>query len=138
MNELNVRAVVVGSLVDTIGTLIVGLLLEGAVAVSTGVTSGEELTAVFDASVSLQIVQLALGLAMTAIGAFVAAWLARGTERLHAFAVGVVSTLIGFVFVFSAPEASPFWAQAAGLILTIPAAYLGGEARLRTAARQPP
>ena len=41
-----------------------------------------------------------------------------------------VGAAIGFLFVFTTPEMAPFWAEAAGLLLTIPAAFLGGEARL--------
>lgn len=130
MSDLKTRAVIVGALVDTIGTLIVGVLFDAVVTVTTGISTAEELAAAYTGSVALQAVQLGLGLAMTGVGAYVAAWLAHGAERPHAFAVGVISTVIGFVFVFSAPDASPFWVQAAGLLLTIPAAYVGGEVRL--------
>ncbi len=128
-SELVVRAVVIGSLVDTIGTLVAGLLFEAAVSASSAVSSADELAALVYASVPLQLAQLALGLSLTAIGAYVAATLAKKEPRLHAFAVGVVSTGISFVFVFSAPEGAPFWAEAVGLLLTIPAAFVGGEVR---------
>jgi putative flippase GtrA len=59
----------------------------------------------------------------------------KGTERLHAFAVGVLSTVVGFTVVFAAPETQPFWSQAASLILTIPAAFAGGEIRRATMGR---
>lgn len=128
-SALVLRAVVIGSLVDTIGTLIAGLVFDGAVTAAYSASSPDELSALVYASVPLQLAQLALGLALTAIGAYVAAFVAKKEARLHAFAVGVVSTGIGFVFVFSAPEGAPFWAEAAGLLLTIPAAFLGGEVR---------
>ncbi len=129
-SDLNVRAVVVGALVDTIGTLIVGLLFDAAVSAAYASPSADALAAMVYHSVPLQLAQLALGLALTAIGAYVAAHLAKKEPLLHAFAVGVISTGVGFIFVFSAPEGAPFWAEAAGLILTIPAAFLGGEIRL--------
>ncbi len=132
-SDLQLRAVVIGSLVDTIGTLVVGLLFDAAVGSATSVSSPDAFAALVYDSVPLQLAQLALGLALTAIGAYVAARLATKEPLLHAFAVGVISTGIGFVFVFSAPEGAPFWAEAAGLILTIPAAFLGGEIRRLTA-----
>lgn len=133
MSELKVRAVLIGSLVDFGGTFVAGSLFIAGVAVVTGATTQEQLARVIDASTTLLGASLALGLLMTLLGAYVAARLAPGAERLHAFAVGVVSTLIGFSSVFAAPDASPFWAQAAGLVLTVPAAFAGGELRRATA-----
>ncbi|MDE3111747.1 MAG: hypothetical protein KGN00_05020 [Chloroflexota bacterium] len=128
-SDLNVRAVVIGALVDTIGTLIVGLLFDAAVSAAYAAPSPDALAAMVYHSVPLQLAQLALGLALTAIGAYVAAHIAKKEPLLHAFAVGVISTAIGFIFVFSAPEGAPFWAEAAGLLLTIPAAFVGGQVR---------
>lgn len=127
--DLDLRAIVIGSLVDNVGTLLVGLAFDAAVSTSSSIADPTELAAMVYASVPLQIIQLALGLALTATGAFVAATIAKKDPRLQAFAVGVVSTAIGFIFVFSAPEGAPFWSEAAGLLLTIPAAFVGGELR---------
>jgi hypothetical protein len=124
------RAVIIGTLIDNAGTLIVNAAFGAVIAQVTGATSVEDLSTVIEGSITLQIVQLALGLSLTAVGAYVAAVLAKGNERTNAFGVGALSTLIGFLFVFTAPESAPFWAQAVGLLLTIPAAFLGGEIRL--------
>ncbi|MEK6620811.1 MAG: hypothetical protein AABZ26_07560 [Chloroflexota bacterium] len=135
MIGLDVRAVLVGSLVDISGSIVVGgaiLAFAGAVM---GATSPEQLSAAFDGSTGLQALSLVLGLAFVSLGAYVAARVARTAERLHAFAVGIISTTVGFAFVFAAPESSPFWYQAVSLILTIPAAFAGGEVRLLTAPR---
>jgi cytochrome bd-type quinol oxidase subunit 2 len=129
ITDLDARAIVTGALVDNLGTLIAGLIFDALVSGTSGTTDTNALSAMVYASVSLQLVQLAFGLAFTAIGAYVAATVARKEPRLQAFAVGVVSTAIGFIFVFSAPEGAPFWSEAAGLLLTIPAAFLGGEIR---------
>lgn len=134
MSDLKPRAVLMGSLVDIAGTFVVSGLFFAAVGTASGAASADELVRIIDASAQLQLASIALGLAMTAGGAYVAARLAPAHERLHAFAVGVISTLLGFSFVFASPEASPFWAQATSLILTIPAAFVGGELR-RAAAR---
>lgn len=135
MSDLKVRAVLIGSLCDTLGTFILAGLFFAALGSTTGAASAEELNRIYEGSVPLQIATLSLGLVTTAAGAYVAALLATGAERLHAFAVGVVSTAIGFSVVFAAPETSPFWSQAASLILTIPAAFVGGEVRRATAGR---
>ena len=130
MTGLIPRAVIIGSLIDNAGTLLVNAVFGALVAQFSGATSSEDLSTVIEGSIALQIVQLALGLSFTAIGAYVAALMAKANERTNAFAVGVLSTLIGFLFVFTAPEMAPFWTEAAGLLLTIPAAFLGGEVRL--------
>ncbi len=135
MTDLNVRAVVVGSLVDIVGSFIVGGVLFAVLGTASGATSAEELTRTYDASLPFQVVTLLLGLVMTGVGAYVAARMATRAERLHAFAVGVVSTATGFTIVFTAPDTQPFWSQAAALILTIPAAFVGGEVRRVTAGK---
>ena len=135
MNDLNVRAVLVGSLVDIVGSFIVGGIVFAVIGTASGATTAEQLNTVYDTSPGLQLVTLALGLAMTGVGAYVAARMTKGAERLHAFAVGVISTGIGFTVVFAAPETQPFWSQAASLILTIPAAFAGGEVRRVTVGR---
>jgi hypothetical protein len=135
MSELNVRAVLIGSLVDIVGSFFVGGIVFAVIGMASGATTAEELNTVYDTSVTLQLVTLVLGLAMTGVGAYVAARMTKGTERLHAFAVGVISTAIGFTVVFAAPETQPFWSQAASLILTIPAAFAGGEVRRATIGR---
>lgn len=132
MSELNVRAVLIGALVDIVGSFFVGGLFFAFIGIASGATSAEELNTVYDASVSLQVVTIVLGLGMTAVGAYVAARMTKGAERMHAFAVGVISTAIGFTVVFAAPDTQPFWSQAASLILTIPAAFVGGEIRRAT------
>jgi hypothetical protein len=130
VSDVDLRAVIIGSLVDAVGTLVVSIAFEAAVFAATGATSAEDFVTIVEGSTSLQVAQLVLGLALTAVGGYVAAWVAKSNERLNAFAVGVVSTAIGFLYVFSAPESAPFWAEAAGLLLTIPAAFAGGEARV--------
>ena len=129
MTGLITRAVIVGSLIDNAGTLLANAIFGALVAQFSGATSAEDLTMIIEGSVTLQVAQLILGLSFTAIGAYVAALMAKGNERTNAFAVGVLSTAIGFLFVFTAPEMAPFWAEAVGLLLTIPAAFAGGEVR---------
>ena len=137
MTGLVPRAVIIGSLIDNAGTLLASAIFGALVAEFSGATSAEDLSMVIEGSIALQVVQLVLGLSFTTMGAYVAALMAKGNERTNAFAVGVISTAIGFLFVFTAPEMAPFWAEAAGLLLTIPAAFLGGEVRLAVVKMRP-
>jgi hypothetical protein len=122
-------AAAIGFGVDYFGTFLAAALFRSAVASSAGATSAEDFVTIVEGSLELQVALLVLGLSLTVIGAFVAAWIATGNERAAAFAVGIMSTLIAFVELFAAPESGPFWAVAVGLLLTIPAAFVGGEAR---------
>lgn len=132
MTDLNVRAVLIGSLVDVGGSILVGGTIFALIGAISGASTPEQFTALLDGSMPLQLLSLVLGLLFTAIGGYVAARMVRGSERVQAFGVGAVSTVIGFTVVFASPESSPFWLQAASLILTIPAAFVGGEVRRAT------
>jgi hypothetical protein len=133
---LQVRAVLTGVLVDIGGSLLAQILIF----VVLGLTIPNAPDRAGDAPQNVAVPPdpafwgplLAIGLLFTALGAYVAARIAKGAELENAFAVGIVSTAIGFTFVFLSPEASPFWVQAAGLLLTIPAAFVGGLLRVAT------
>ncbi len=127
--RLNVRAILIGFLVDLVGTSLFGLLLSGALAAA----GQNEQQLAQDAGYLLG--TLGLGLSSTALGSYVAARLARAAELNHAFVVGVLSTVSGFASVFGAPAVVPFWYEAAGLLLTLPAAIAGGSLRLATRPR---
>jgi hypothetical protein len=133
MSDLRPRAIVIGSLTDVLGTMLIGSTIVIAIAaIVTGADSAERLNEALAVSTPLQVLSLALGLTFTAVGGYVAARLAPGAERAQAFAVGVVSTTVGFLFALSGSGAYPFWLEASGLILTIPAAFAGGEIRRLT------
>lgn len=132
VSAISFRAVIVGSLVDITGSIVVGGAVLAFVAALQGATTAEQMAAMFDASAGLQLLSMVLGLFFVSVGGYVAARLARGAERANAFAVGVLSTAVSFLIVFNAPETAPFWYEAVSLVLTVPAAFLGGEFRLLT------
>ena len=136
MSEIDGRtltAAFVGEIVDFVGSQIVGYLFGLAVLASSGGTTPDDLKVIVDGSLPLQLAYVFLASLLTLVGAFTAGSLAKGKERTAAFLVGVLSTVFNFIAVFTAPESLPFWAEAAELLLTIPAAFLGGEARLAIA-----
>lgn len=77
------------------------------------------------------------GLAMTALGGFVAGRMAPNRELTHATAVGCLSLLAALM---TSGGTCPFsdWHLFTGLVLTVPVAQVGGVlAGLYTACRQP-
>lgn len=132
MEGVNFRAVFVGTVVDVTGSIIVGGAILAVAAMSIGATTPEQLTAALQSSVGLQLLAVTVGLLFVVFGAYVAARIARQAEMANAFVVGLLSTALSFLVVFAEPESSPFWSQAASLVLTIPAAFLGGQIRILT------
>jgi len=67
-------------------------------------------------------------------GGYVAAWLAPGARVAHAVIVGTIQTgLTLAAFLTLRNTATPTWLWVVGMVLTVPAAWLGG--RLRAAGR---
>jgi len=63
-------------------------------------------------------------------GGYVAAWLAPGARVAHAVIVGTIQT--GFTlaaFLTMRDNATPTWLWVSGMVLTVPAAWLGGRAQ---------
>jgi hypothetical protein len=73
------------------------------------------------------------GVSMIA-GGYVAAWIAPGARVAHAVIVGMIQTgLTLAAFLTLRGDATPTWLWVVGIVLTVPAAWLGG--RLRAAGR---
>src|SRR5262249_2956099 len=66
---------------------------------------------------------LILGTASTVLGGYLAARLARAVPYFNALAFGVLGLLIGLI----GSSALPVWFNIVGLLLTLPAALLGGH-----------
>jgi membrane protease YdiL (CAAX protease family) len=73
-----------------------------------------------------KIVSLLVGLAMTALGGYVAGAIAGRRSLAHAFWVGVLSTATGLVLNRLFKASDPAWYTVLAYGLTIPAALLGG------------
>jgi hypothetical protein len=66
---------------------------------------------------------LAYGTATTVFGGYVAARLARAYPYFNALAVGVLGIVLGLLLTSGAP----WWFDALGYLITLPAALLGGH-----------
>ena len=73
--------------------------------------------------------------ASIAAGGYVTAWIARRSQLIHAAIMGAIELAFTLYVMIAAPipEANPAprWAWIAGMILIIPAAYLGAAARVK-------
>jgi hypothetical protein len=128
-DAIRVTAVLVGWVVDTVTTSVVGLPLIASFGVDPTDQAGLDR---LNGAPEFLLVSLALGLACTAVGGFVTAHLARGAELRNAVVMGIASAGSALLLALTSPGGPPLWYMAAGTALTVPAAALGGLARERT------
>ena len=130
MNEIRPRAVSTGFLLDIFGTWCTTLAI---VALTPGLAAlHDDQQAVFLASDTRAQVAGAL---WTVVAGFYAAFRSPDHELANAFALGILSTLFGFLAAFSGPTGVPFEYEALGIAITIPLAVAGGWLRAVTRPR---
>ncbi len=76
------------------------------------------------ASTTFLAVAIALGLVFSAVGGYVAARIATGSELNNAFATGIASAVLSLILSIGSQPA--LWAVVVGALLTVPAALAGG------------
>lgn len=132
MSMLNLRAIWIGFLADIGSTF----LFTAALTIALFDPGSAELppAACLEGSCFLDAFMLAMGLALTAVGGFVAARMAPGREATHAAGVGVLSLMASMLL--CAPGAGPDWYLALGLGMTFPAALFGGVVATLTRLRE--
>jgi hypothetical protein len=134
--SFRILAVVVGCLVDIFSSTVAGVafgMIVGIVLVVQGVRL-EQIQQVFSNSAAVQFIGLLIGACGSILGGYVAAWMARQRELLHALATGIASLTIGIAmlslqFLSPIPVAQPVWTTIMAFILTVPAAICGGWLR---------
>ena len=120
VRQLNVKAILWGVLVDTLGTLIVATALFFAMAAA-GIPESEVKARI--RGLSGLALMLILGLSGTLIGGYVAGRTARRIEILHGAIVGGIGLLLGLFF--REPNL-PLWYEIVSLTAMIPIGMAGG------------
>jgi hypothetical protein len=125
MTGLEIKPIVVGVLVDIVGSTVIGVVAFIATA------SVDSLSEPVDLAAQLGTFGLALlavvGLAQTGLGGFVAAHMASLNHFWHGVAVGVISLIFAIlVSQLDAGYSMPMWYDLAGFLGVVPAAALGG------------
>jgi hypothetical protein len=118
------KAVLFGFLADIgsslVGSCIIGGVI-GVILVARG-ASPDEVNAQSQEPIVL-VLSLALGLACTVLGGYVAGRVAGRSEVLHGGLVGALGAVLGLAFV----GLYPLWFNVAALVSVIPFAMLGGS-----------
>jgi len=120
LSNIRLDAVVVGALVDNVGTMAVMLLLASALS-STGIPQNEVISRM--KSLSGMLLTLIFGLGCTGLGGYTAARMAKRYEILHGALVAIIGIAIALIF---REETLPLWYQIVGLISMLPVGMAGG------------
>jgi len=144
--KFSIKAVIIGWLVDVIGSMIFGAVLAIIFLIIFFVKRGnlqellitglEQFKEQVAGSIAILIPSLIGGLFFTTLGGYVAARIAKFSELKHALGVGLLSVLYGIIIVIIAPQPVPVWYYPISFTLVIPCALLGGHLRVITVKRK--
>jgi hypothetical protein len=70
-----------------------------------------------------------------AFGGYVTAWLARGSKVRHAVVMGAIQMALTVLAMIEFRHKAPVWFWIAGIAVTVPAAWCGGNFRVKWARR---
>jgi hypothetical protein len=88
-------------------------------------------------SVPARIFTLVYTMLCVAAGGYVTAWIARRAEVRHAAVMGVIEAAMTVAAMMALPGHAPVWSWIAGIVLVVPAAWLGGLVRASSAPARP-
>jgi hypothetical protein len=128
MKHLSIRAVAIGVLVDLAGSVATGVALGifvAIIAASTHTLSPEHMAALRN-TFSVKLLGLVGTTFFTGLGGYVAARKTLPNGLVNSLAVGLVSLCLGISLAILVPGVTPLWKLIAGVILTVPAACVGG------------
>jgi hypothetical protein len=77
------------------------------------------------------IFQLAYTAACIAAGGYVTAWVAQRSEVRHAAIMGAIEVVLTLMAMQAFPGKAPLWFWIATLVITVPAAWVGGLLRTK-------
>lgn len=66
-----------------------------------------------------------------AAGGYVTAWIARSAKVWHAVIMGAIEVALTVYAMFKLPHQAPLWSWLMGMVLLVPAAWLGAVFRVR-------
>jgi hypothetical protein len=118
--EIDLKAVVMGFLTDTVATIAVSFILVSAMS-AFGISESE----ITDRMKTLSglLLSLIFGLGCTVFGAYVAGRIAKRTEITHGAIVAGISLILALII---RDAGDPLWFEVTGYLCILPAGMLGG------------
>jgi hypothetical protein len=140
--KVSFKGVVIGGIVDILASVILGLPFAiyamskvNLSRIPSAQASGA-VTAVIHGNVLLYLGQLLVGLACSALGGYVAAWLAKHDELLNGGLSSVFCVALGIYTISSGKDPNALWVQMLLLFASPALALLGGELMRRQRQRR--
>ncbi|HTP96298.1 MAG TPA: hypothetical protein VMK05_10625 [Burkholderiales bacterium] len=128
------KAVVIGCLVDTIGTtlFVIASSFAISVALALGGMPTESIARTLADSPAYQLFSFVAGMSFTVLGGFVAARIANYLEYRTALWVGFIGLVLGELMFSTSPDpAAPLWTRIMGDLLIMPAALFGANLKVK-------
>jgi peptidoglycan/LPS O-acetylase OafA/YrhL len=127
---VNLKAVVIGSLVDLIGGSVAGavaLLAFSSVVLRARGVPADQVKLYYEA-IAFKVCGFAFSLSFSVLGGFVAARIAKRRELVHAGATGLVRIAVSLLVLAISRDATrlPIWHWVLIYVTVLPAALLGG------------
>lgn len=126
--KINIKAIVIGWLVDNVGSLIAGIFIgitASVIMAAKGLTP-EQITEELSNSKAFQNISLFVGFSFTFVGGYIAAFIAKVDELKHALIVGILSLITGLFFTIGQTTELNWYFVS---LFVIPFAVLGGYLR---------
>jgi Na+-translocating ferredoxin:NAD+ oxidoreductase RnfD subunit len=127
LEEINFKAVVIGSAVD----IALSLLLSIPVGIAAGIYAAirhlppDSMLAVMKSG-PLAVGSMVLGMSFTVLGGFISAKIAKKEPLAHAALTGMLSFVTGLCLLAVMGSENPRWMLWVGIVFTIPSAMAGG------------
>jgi len=127
--KINIKAILIGWLVDTAGTVIAGFIIGiiAAVFLAAKGFGADQIAEELSKSAALQKISLFIGFSLTFAGGYVAALITKEDEIKHALMVGILSLVSSLVITAAVPDQDPMLYLIS--LFVIPFAVLGGYLR---------
>ena len=126
----SVVAVIIGTAVDIIATMIAGAVLIGVVANNAGMPlewlDQQTIERMISESLALQIAGIFIGSCCTALGSYVAVRFAGHSWLSHSLGTGILSGVAGILMTAFTSTTAPGWDLIVSVCLILPSALLGG------------
>jgi MFS family permease len=127
--KLNIKAIIIGWLVDTVGSFIAGIfigIIAGIIMATKGI-SPDQMAEELSSSKAFYNISLFVGFSFTFLGGYIAALIAKADELKHALIVGILSLITSVLFFSITQTTEPNWQLIS--LFVIPFALLGGYLR---------
>lgn len=122
--KISFKAILIGSLVDIVGSIFIGISIMIAVGLATAIQGVNYLD--FIRSFEMRIIVFFIGTLITILSGYVAGRISKFKEVKHALFVGIISEVMGIIDLISGPSTLPSWYIISSIVVVIPAAMLGG------------